>query len=76
MTFEAKKFRPREVVKHVVQMASTSVAADNKTLHVEAHVSPDVPLEVGLVLYFFISSEGVPRCYKLGLLKPSFLSLS
>lgn len=46
MTFEAKKFRPREVVKHVVQMASTSVAADNKTLHVEADVSQDVPLEV------------------------------
>lgn len=51
MTFEAKKFRPREVVKHVVQMASTSVAADNKTLQVDADVSEDVPLEVGLDLY-------------------------
>ncbi|KAG0562755.1 hypothetical protein KC19_9G168700 [Ceratodon purpureus] len=46
MTFEAKKFRPREVVKHVVQMASTSVAAENKTLQVDADVSEDVPLEV------------------------------
>lgn len=52
MTFEAKKFRPREVVKHVVQMALTSVAADNKTLLVESNISEDVPLEVILALYW------------------------
>jgi len=46
MTFEAKKFRPREVVRHVLDMAS-AVAADNKTLQLETDVSEDVPLEVG-----------------------------
>lgn len=46
MTFEEKKFRPREVVKHVLQMASASVAADKKTIHLETDVSEDVPLEV------------------------------
>lgn len=47
MTFEAKKFRPREVVRHVLEMASASVAADNKALQLETNVSEDVPFEVG-----------------------------
>lgn len=46
MTFEEKKFRPREVVRHVLQMASASVEANDKTLKLETDVSENVPLEV------------------------------
>lgn len=34
-------------MRHVLEMASASVAADNKTLELDIHVSEDVPLEVG-----------------------------
>jgi len=53
---EAKKFRPREVVKNVLQMARASVKSQN--VAVEARINDDVPLEVGIMmtlpLKFFI----------------------
>ncbi|KAG0612313.1 hypothetical protein M758_6G017900 [Ceratodon purpureus] len=44
MKFEAKKFRPREVVKHVLQMALANM--QNKKLVLEGRIYDDVPLEV------------------------------
>lgn len=43
MKLEAAKFRPREVVKHVLQTASASL---QKLLTLEGHVADDVPIEV------------------------------
>ncbi|CBI23998.3 unnamed protein product, partial [Vitis vinifera] len=43
MKLEATKFRPREVVKHVLQTAAASL---QKILTLEGHVADDVPLEV------------------------------
>ncbi|KAI4321908.1 hypothetical protein MLD38_035235 [Melastoma candidum] len=43
MKLEATKFRPREVVKHVLQTAAASL---KKTLILEGHISDDVPIEV------------------------------
>lgn len=43
MKLEATKFRPREVVKHVLQTAAASL---QKMLTLEGHVSEDVPIEV------------------------------
>ncbi|KAJ3679212.1 hypothetical protein LUZ60_017223 [Juncus effusus] len=43
MRLEETKFRPREVVKHVLQ---TAAAALKKDLILEGHISNDVPLEV------------------------------
>lgn len=43
MKLEATKFRLREVVKHVLQMAAASL---QKILTLEGHVSDDVPIEV------------------------------
>ncbi|CAK8568519.1 unnamed protein product [Lathyrus sativus] len=43
MKLEATKFRPREVVKHVLQTAAASL---QKTLTLEGHVADDVPIEV------------------------------
>ncbi|CAA0821366.1 Histidine kinase 5 [Striga hermonthica] len=43
MKLEATKFRPREVVKHVLQTAAASL---QKLLTLEGHVSDDVPVEV------------------------------
>eukprot|EP00268_Persea_americana_P033653 TRINITY_DN33309_c0_g2_i1.p1 TRINITY_DN33309_c0_g2~~TRINITY_DN33309_c0_g2_i1.p1 ORF type:complete len:1044 (-),score=216.91 TRINITY_DN33309_c0_g2_i1:105-3161(-) len=43
MKLEATKFRPREVVKHVLQTAAASLQKD---LTLEGHVSDDVPVEV------------------------------
>ena len=40
---EATKFRPREVVKHVLQTAAASL---QKILTLEGHVADDVPIEV------------------------------
>ncbi|KAH9616490.1 hypothetical protein KSS87_017356, partial [Heliosperma pusillum] len=40
---EATKFRPREVVRHVLQTAATSL---RKILTLEGHISDDVPIEV------------------------------
>ncbi|KAG6433200.1 hypothetical protein SASPL_104808 [Salvia splendens] len=43
MKLEATKFRPREVVKHVLQ---TEAASLQKLLTLEGHVAEDVPIEV------------------------------
>ncbi|PIN03070.1 Sensory transduction histidine kinase [Handroanthus impetiginosus] len=43
MKLEATKFRPREVVKHVLQTAAASL---QKLLTLEGHVADDVPVEV------------------------------
>ncbi|KAI4316434.1 hypothetical protein L6164_024413 [Bauhinia variegata] len=43
MKLEATKFRPREVVKHVLQTAAASM---QKMLTLEGHVADDVPIEV------------------------------
>ncbi|KAL8053484.1 hypothetical protein ABFX02_05G075400 [Erythranthe guttata] len=43
MKLEATKFRPREVVKHVLQTAAASL---QKLLVLEGHIADDVPVEV------------------------------
>uniref|UniRef100_A0A7N0TCI7 histidine kinase n=1 Tax=Kalanchoe fedtschenkoi TaxID=63787 RepID=A0A7N0TCI7_KALFE len=43
MKLEATKFRPREVVKHVLQTAAASL---KKKLTLEGHIEEDVPIEV------------------------------
>ncbi|KAI3501707.1 hypothetical protein L1887_29674 [Cichorium endivia] len=43
MKLEATKFKPREVIKHVLQTAATSL---KKTLILEGHVADDIPLEI------------------------------
>ncbi|XP_023768624.1 histidine kinase 5 [Lactuca sativa] len=43
MKLEATKFRPREVIKHVLQTAAASL---KKMLILEGHVADDVPLEI------------------------------
>jgi signal transduction histidine kinase len=43
MRLEATKFRPREVVRHVLQTAAASL---QKVLTLEGHVADDVPIEV------------------------------
>ncbi|KAI7752512.1 hypothetical protein M8C21_015863 [Ambrosia artemisiifolia] len=43
MKLEATKFRPREVIKHVLQTAAASL---KKMLILEGHVADDVPVEV------------------------------
>lgn len=43
MKLEAAKFRPREVVRHVLQTAAASL---QKVLTLEGHVADDVPVEV------------------------------
>ncbi|KAI3728182.1 hypothetical protein L6452_16814 [Arctium lappa] len=43
MKLEATKFRPREVIKHVLQTAAASL---KRMLILEGHVADDVPLEV------------------------------
>ncbi|KAJ8555340.1 hypothetical protein K7X08_012836 [Anisodus acutangulus] len=43
MKLEATKFRPREVVKHVLQTAAASL---QKILTLEGHIAEDVPIEV------------------------------
>lgn len=48
MKLEATKFRPREVVKHVLQTAAASL---KKELTLEGNVADDVPVEVSPNLY-------------------------
>ncbi|XP_049415700.1 histidine kinase 5 [Solanum stenotomum] len=43
MKLEATKFRPREVIKHVLQTAAASL---QKILTLEGHIAEDVPIEV------------------------------
>lgn len=49
MKLEATKFRPREVVKHVLQTAAASL---QKILTLEGHVMEDVPVEVRVGIKF------------------------
>lgn len=48
MKLEATKFRPREVVKHVLQTAAASL---KKELTLEGNVADDVPVEVRVPVY-------------------------
>ena len=50
MKLEATKFRPREVVKHVLQTAAASL---QKILTLEGHVSDDIPIEVRVLWMHF-----------------------
>lgn len=43
MRLEATKFRPREVVRHVLQTAAASL---KKMLTLEGYIADDVPIEV------------------------------
>lgn len=49
MKLEATKFRPREVVKHVLQTAAASL---QKILTLEGHIADDVPIEVRTSMSF------------------------
>jgi hypothetical protein len=49
MKLEAKKFRLREVVKHVLRTAAASV--QNKNLDLQEIVNDDVPLEVATLIF-------------------------
>lgn len=46
MKLEATKFRPREVVKHVLQTAAASL---RKFLVLEGRIADDVPIEVRVI---------------------------
>lgn len=48
MRLKATKFRPREVVKHVLQTAAATL---QKMLTLEGHITDDVPVEVRVSLY-------------------------
>lgn len=49
MKLEATKFRPREVVKHVLQTAAASL---QKMLTLEGNVADDIPIEVSTLPTF------------------------
>lgn len=51
MKLEAAKFRPREVVRHVLQTAAASL---QKLLVLEGHVADDVPVEVKDLSHYYI----------------------
>lgn len=51
---EATKFRPREVVNHVLQTAAASL---KKSLTLEGHVADDVPIEVKTVHVMFLFNK-------------------
>lgn len=51
MKLEATKFRPREVVRHVLQTAAASL---QKLLVLEGHVADDVPVEVKDLSHYYI----------------------
>ena len=48
MKLEATKFRPREVVKHVLQTAAASL---QKMLTLEGHIADNVPIKVRNYVY-------------------------
>lgn len=75
MKLEATKFRPREVVKHVLQTAAASL---QKILTLEGHIAEDVPIEVRFLmnyrimitktgghLYSFCPYQDQPYCHSL-----------
>ena len=49
MKLEATKFRPREVIKHVLQTAAASL---KKMIILEGHVADDVPIEASFSAIF------------------------
>lgn len=57
MRLEATKFRPREVVKHVLQTAAASL---QKILTLEGHITDDVPVEVRALLYLITDINYLP----------------
>ena len=60
MKLEATKFRPREVVKHVLQTAAASL---KKMLTLEGYIADDVPLEVSAlqILTLLLESKSYLR---------------
>jgi hypothetical protein len=63
MKLESTTFRPREVVKHVLQTAAASL---KKELTLEGCIGDDVPVEVKIIHYPFLFE---PSClYYLGLI--------
>lgn len=54
MRLEATKFRPREVVKHVLQTAAASL---QKILTLEGHITDDVPVEVRALVYLITDNS-------------------
>lgn len=48
---EATKFRPREVVRHVLQTAAASL---QKKLSLDGLVASEVPVEVNLIAWIFV----------------------
>lgn len=60
MKLEATKFRPREVVKHVLQTAAASL---KKSLTLEGNITEDVPIEVKFAKFtLFKSSKSLLIC--------------
>lgn len=51
MKLEATKFRPREVVRHVLQTAAASL---QKKLSLDGLVASEVPVEVNLIAWIFV----------------------
>lgn len=51
MKLESTTFRPREVVKHVLQTAAASLKKD---LTLEGSIGDDVPVEVMIIPYPFL----------------------
>lgn len=51
MKLEATKFRPREVVRHVLQTAAASL---QKKLSLDGLVASAVPVEVNLIAWIFV----------------------
>lgn len=51
MKLEATKFRPREVVKHVLQTAAASL---RKFLVLEGRIADDVPIEVRVIDEYYM----------------------
>lgn len=59
MKLEATKFRPREVVRHVLQTAAASL---QRILILEGHVADDVPVEViAFTAYCYLCLQTITR---------------
>lgn len=72
MRLEATKFRPREVVNHVLQTAAASL---QKLLTLEGHIAVDVPVEVmGLDTFSIINDKEVFICSNSSRMKCSVLT--
>ena len=60
MKLEATKFRPREVVKHVLQTAAASL---QKMLTLEGNVADDIPIEVRTLQHFHALLTNILHCH-------------